>query len=281
MAERPDVTIVVAVGGAEAGRGLDGLQRSLESIGGDPLVQILAVPHAGVTAGEVDWLCARAAADPRLAVLTDDAGEGDAAAGSRETARARNRGIAAATAPLLAFLDPGDVWLPGKLGAQRALHAGYPALGFSFSDARRAGTSGRGGVFAAAPRFHARHGGHGGTFLLGADARAQLAEEDVVPTSSVVARTHLARKAGGFPLDIAAPERDLWQRLAGLAPVACRAEPTVVLAGSRADAVASARAPLAALGEIVARQLRAAWRQEPWAIRAALRSGADSPARRA
>ena len=284
MTECPDVTIVMPVGGAAADCGLPGVLRSLASIGADPRVQILAVPCPGAPDGAAAWLAARAADDPRLTVLdlalcADAAAADLTAAGPGGMARARNGGIAVAAAPLVAFLDPGDVWLPGKLSAQRALHAGHPAIGFSFTDARRIGTSGREGGRALAgwPRFRERHGRCASAFLLGADAQAQLSDENLVVTSTVVARTDLLREVGGFVPGIAAPEYNLWLRLAELAPVACRPEATAQ--SHRSGRPQDAPAPLAALADIIARRLRAAWRQDPRAARGALRPRLDRPAR--
>jgi glycosyltransferase involved in cell wall biosynthesis len=49
---------------------------------------------------------------------------------------ARNRGLRAATRPLVAFLDSDDEWLPWKTRLQRALHERDPAVLFSFTDFR-------------------------------------------------------------------------------------------------------------------------------------------------
>jgi glycosyltransferase involved in cell wall biosynthesis len=46
---------------------------------------------------------------------------------------ARNHGIAAATRPLVAFLDSDDEWLPGKLRLQRTLMDAMPELVFTFT----------------------------------------------------------------------------------------------------------------------------------------------------
>jgi glycosyltransferase involved in cell wall biosynthesis len=46
----------------------------------------------------------------------------------------RNRGIAAAGRPLVAFLDSDDEWMPDKLALQRALLAACPEVLFCFSD---------------------------------------------------------------------------------------------------------------------------------------------------
>jgi glycosyltransferase involved in cell wall biosynthesis len=47
---------------------------------------------------------------------------------------ARNHGVRMATAPLVAFLDSDDEWLPDKLELQRALMASCPDVLFCFSD---------------------------------------------------------------------------------------------------------------------------------------------------
>ena len=44
-------------------------------------------------------------------------------------AAARNAGIAVTTAPLIAFLDADDEWLPAKLEMQMAYFAAYPEAG--------------------------------------------------------------------------------------------------------------------------------------------------------
>ncbi len=44
---------------------------------------------------------------------------------------ARNSGIEATTAPLIAFCDDDDVWHPGKLSAQVGLLAAHPEVGFA------------------------------------------------------------------------------------------------------------------------------------------------------
>ena len=48
----------------------------------------------------------------------------------------RNRGVAHATRPLVAFLDSDDEWLPGKLKLQRAFLERRPDVLFCFSDFR-------------------------------------------------------------------------------------------------------------------------------------------------
>lgn len=45
---------------------------------------------------------------------------------------ARNKGVALSSAPLLAFLDSDDAWLPGKLAAQLDLLSTHPELGLVY-----------------------------------------------------------------------------------------------------------------------------------------------------
>lgn len=65
-----------------------------------------------------------AADDPRIRVL---------ARANGGVSSARNLGVAAATAPLIAFLDADDLWDPGKLSAHLALHRARPALVASYA----------------------------------------------------------------------------------------------------------------------------------------------------
>ena len=51
--------------------------------------------------------------------------------------RARNRGVAAASRPLVAFLDSDDEWVPDKLDLQRTVMTERPTVVFSFTDFAR------------------------------------------------------------------------------------------------------------------------------------------------
>lgn len=61
-------------------------------------------------------------AHPEITVLTNPVNVG--------VSSSRNRAIAAGTAPLVAFLDQDDVWMPGKLARQQAALAADPGLGY-------------------------------------------------------------------------------------------------------------------------------------------------------
>ncbi|WP_325453215.1 glycosyltransferase [Humibacter sp.] len=65
----------------------------------------------------LSWVAGR---DPRITLLRQT---------NQGLSAARNAGILATTAPLIAFLDADDVWLPGKLDSQVARLTREPGLG--------------------------------------------------------------------------------------------------------------------------------------------------------
>ena len=141
-------------------------------------------------------------ADPRLRVLRSASAEG--------VARARNRGIAAAQAPWVAFLDDDDLWSPLKLRAQldalAAAAADYAYAAALFVD--RAGTPLR---LDPAPEPETV-------------ARALRGSDVVGGPSTVMVRTELARELGGFEPSLSVlADWDLWLRVAEVGrPAACR-----------------------------------------------------------
>ncbi|HEX2941899.1 MAG TPA: glycosyltransferase family A protein, partial [Rhodopila sp.] len=147
MIVRPDVSVIIPTRDAIAW-----LPSAIASIGMDQRAEIIVVDD-GSTDGTLCWLGKQATVDDRLRFL-----HGTRAGFSR----ARNLGISAATAPLIAFLNFDDRWLPGKLDMQLALHAAHPEIGFSFATCRRAAGSeqGSGECFKAWRRFA---GGYAGT----------------------------------------------------------------------------------------------------------------------
>ncbi|WP_413205762.1 glycosyltransferase family 2 protein [Rhodospirillum sp. A1_3_36] len=70
---------------------------------------------------------AEAIDDPRISVIRQV---------NRGLAGARNTGIRAARAPIIAFLDSDDLWMPRKLEAHMAHLAAHPAVGVSFDPSR-------------------------------------------------------------------------------------------------------------------------------------------------
>lgn len=206
MIHTPDVTVIIPTYNA-----LQWLPAAIASVGPDPRVELLVVDD-GSHDGTLAWLEAAAARDARLRFL-----EG----GHSGPSGARNLAIAAAQAPLIAFLDADDRWAPDKLSAQLAFHAAHREVGFSFTDYRHVTVSGedRGGCFAFWPRFARIVAGRSVPFVL-ENALAALLAENVVGTSTVVVRTDLLRAAGGFRIDLASAEDwDLWLTLSRQAPV--------------------------------------------------------------
>ncbi|MFZ4406242.1 MAG: glycosyltransferase family 2 protein [Paracraurococcus sp.] len=240
------------------------LRSALASIGPSQRLEILLVDD-GSRDGTLALAEEMAARDGRIRVLH---GEG------RGPSAARNIGLAAARAPLVAFLDADDCWRPGKLQRQLDLHRRHPQLGFSFTDYRHVTPEGedRGSCFGYWPRFAARHAPHaaGPAFELGPDALAQIFAENVVGTSTVVARTDLLREVGGFRTDWGSAEDwDLWLRLAARAPVGCVPAVMADYLMHRSGAVSRRAAARArAVRAIAAQHRTAAVRQNPALARA-------------
>jgi glycosyltransferase involved in cell wall biosynthesis len=238
------------------------LPRAIASVGGGPGVEIIVVDD-GSTDGTEAFLAALMRQAPGLRAIT---GPG------RGAAAARNAGIAAARAPLIAFLDADDRWRLDKLAQQAALHTARPDLGFSFTDYLHRKPDGRlsGSCFEFWPRFAARHVAQPGGFELGSDALAQLYAENVVGTSTVMARADLLRALGGFDEGLAqAEDWDLWLRLAARAPVGCLPQPLVEYLQHRPGNLSRAGLARARAMRLVAdRHAAAARAQDPGAVRA-------------
>jgi hypothetical protein len=211
MSQTPHPEISIIIPTHNCARWLPGC---IASIGLAPDLEIIVFDD-GSTDGTASWLAQAARQDSRIVIMK---GEGVG------PAKARNRAIAAARAPLLAFLDADDLWYPGKLDQQLALHRRWPETAFSFTDYRHVTVDGidHGGCFAYWPRFARSMLGKAGAVPLGGDAVAQLYSENVVGTSTVIARTDLVRAEGGFSEDLPSSEDwDLWLRLAKRGPVMC------------------------------------------------------------
>jgi glycosyltransferase involved in cell wall biosynthesis len=146
--------------------------------------------------------------DDRLRVIRHDQATGPS--------RARNVGIEAATAPLIAFCDHDDLWAPRKLASQVLAMSQHPG-------ARWACT----GVVSVDERLRivrARRPPSGPELLEG------LLASDTVPGggSAVVAETSLVRSLGGFDTRLLLmSDWDMWIRLALHAPMASSNRPLV------------------------------------------------------
>ncbi len=255
MTTHPSLTVIIPARNVAAY-----LPASIGSIGPGPF-EILVVDD-GSTDATPQVLVQLAAEEPRLRVL---------AGPCQGVSAARNLAIAAARAPLVAFLDADDVWLPGKVAAQLALHRASPAMGFSFTDYRHVSPEGedRGTCFEYWPGFAARHARSPARFRLGSDALAQIYGENVVGTSTVMARTDLLRQCQGFNAHLGTAEDwDLWLRLAALAPVGClKLVGTNYLMHRPGNLSNNAISRAAALREVASCYRRAARAQNPAAVR--------------
>jgi len=118
-------------------------------------------------------------------------------------ASARNRGVKETTAPLLAFLDADDLFLPDKLERQLALLAGSDAVACCSN--------------AWMIRDGKRHGRKNRSEVASTLSFESLLAANPVICSTVVVRRDAFDEAGGFDEDrvlIATEDYDLWLRLA-------------------------------------------------------------------
>ncbi|MBV8771815.1 MAG: glycosyltransferase family 2 protein [Deltaproteobacteria bacterium] len=131
-------------------------------------------------------------------------------------AAARNRGVDAARAPLVAFLDSDDLWQPGKLHRQVEYMKHNPECQVSQTEEiwmRR-------GVRVNPGRRHQKRAGN---FFL------DSLRTCLISPSAVMIRTSTFHDLGGFDEDMrAAEDYDLWLRLQLRHPVDLLPEPLVI-----------------------------------------------------
>ena len=135
-------------------------------------------------------------------------------------AAARNRGVRAATAALIAFLDADDRWPRYRLRVQVPLLAAHPRAVLAFGDCRgfdergewartQFASEGLDRVFASEP-------------TLVEDPYPRLLAHNFIPTGSVLARRDRLLAAGLFDESRRLVEDlDLWLRMALLGPMVC------------------------------------------------------------
>ena len=176
------------------------LQRALDSVYTQtaPADEILVVNDGSTDGG---GQIAHAQIDPRVRV-NDQPNQGVSAA--------RNRGIAAATQPFLAFLDADDWWLPGFLRRIREMIDALPG----------AALYGTGFATIRADQLVRTYG----VRLRGADSQTGFGLVDyfrsatgrlVICASSMVVPKATALAVGGFPVGVPlAEDHEFWARLA-------------------------------------------------------------------
>lgn len=133
---------------------------------------------------------------------------------------ARNAGVAACRGALVAFADDDDAWAPGRLRAALAAHRARPQAAFSCQDYAHARADAPGAAlptaFAYWPLWRAFRGA---PLTETADARALVAAENAVGTSTVTLRRADFLAVGGFDETLpSASDWDLWLKLARRGP---------------------------------------------------------------
>jgi glycosyltransferase involved in cell wall biosynthesis len=138
-------------------------------------------------------------------------------------AAARNRGVAAARAPFIAFLDSDDLWEPGKLKRQLEYMRQRPECRVSQTEEIWR----RGGVRVNPGRRHRKRAG---------DFFFDSLRTCLISPSAVMMQASLLRELGGFDEDLqAAEDYDLWLRLLLEHRVELLSEPLVIRRAGHPD----------------------------------------------
>jgi glycosyltransferase involved in cell wall biosynthesis len=144
--------------------------------------------------GAVARVFDRFADDPRFRLLQTDNGG---------VSVARNRGIAAARAPFVSFLDGDDVYEPQYLARMASTLAANPALGFVACDAV---------VFGAGVRRPHRYSDR--YPMAGPASLERVLSREVNIFTATMARRRALLQVGGFDAELpVAEDLDLWARL--------------------------------------------------------------------
>lgn len=157
----------------------------------------VVVADDGSTDGTADEVASVAARDPRVSHLPLPRSGFDG--------KVRNAAIRATSAPLVAFLDDDDLWLPGKLERQVALLDGAKGAALTFGRVERFGDSS--GVWPRRP-------------VPRNPSLERLLRGNFVPLSTVLARREALVEAGLFREDVVpTADYELWLDVARRRPI--------------------------------------------------------------
>ena len=173
----------------------------------------------------LDSIAAQTYAGPIEAIVIDDGSPDDSAAvaeahplrpvvirqENQGVSGARNRGIAAASYPLIAFLDADDAWLPEKLDVQVAALMAAGGRGVAFTRYRRVHPDGSSPAGAEHPSPR------------GEETPSRLIKQNIIGTSTVLTHRDCIAAVGDFPtrdnLLKAGQDYALWLRIAAYYPM--------------------------------------------------------------
>jgi len=169
----------------------------------------------------------------------------------RGPAAARNRGVAIARAPLIAFLDSDDLWSPAKLERQIAFMRDNP--GCAISQTREIWI--RNGRRVNPGYRHRKRAG---------DIFVDSLRTCLIGMSSVMIRTDLFRSSGGFDEHMAAAEDyDLWLRILIDHEAGLLDEPLVTRRGGHPDQLSATTPALDRFRILALAKLLADYRLSP------------------
>ena len=136
---------------------------------------------------------------------------------------ARNRGLELSTAPLVAFLDSDDLWLPSKLKIQHNYMAEHPEIQICQTEE----IWWRNGRRVNPKKHHKKQSG---------DIFQRSLDLCLISPSAVMMRRGLFDKVGNFDEALpAAEDYDLWLRVSVEYPVLLLPDPLVIKRGGHAD----------------------------------------------
>nr|WP_159063840.1 glycosyltransferase [Thaumasiovibrio occultus] len=258
MKDKPSVTVVIPSYNC-----LATLPQVLDSVRAQGIALEILVVDDGSSDGSQAWLATQ---KDVTAIVGEHQG----------VACARNLAIERAQGDLIAFLDADDYWQSDKLDQQLALHAANPQMAFSFTDywyfvdGERIDRCG----FADWPRFSQclhqanigtdNHAGKEEPLFYFEQMLPLLFTENMVGTSTVIARRDLLLQVGGFDTTLpSASDWDMWLALARLGTVGVVNLPLCDYTFMREGAISKNLDTRAAALKLILDKHRSAMRKHP------------------